>query len=175
MGSKRSGVYVDVQNIFHCLRAVFPDKRINYQALREFFLRDNEETFFIAFSSYDPDNYRQYDFLNAMGLMGYRIVARPLRKMQDGGVKANMDMEMALEILATSPSLDEIVLVTGDGDFVPLVHYLVRSGKRVRVVGPDKLTAPELIHACHDFLNLSQIPGIFSEISSREESYSYGM
>ncbi len=69
-------------------------------------------------------------------------------------------IEMALEVLYMAPYLDEIVLVTGDGDFVPLVHQLVWMGKIVRVIGPGRLTAQELGLVAHSFISLDHIEGI---------------
>lgn len=89
----------------------------------------------------------------------YRVVTKPIKRMADGNIKANMDMEIAMEVLDQAPYLDEIVLITGDGDFTSLVNRLVQRGKFVSVIGPDRFTAPELIQACHAFLNFSQIPG----------------
>jgi uncharacterized LabA/DUF88 family protein len=54
-------------------------------------------------------------------------------------------------------------LVTGDGDFAPLLDYLARMGKIIKVIGPDRLTSPDLIRACDQFINLTQIDGIFME------------
>ncbi len=67
--------------------------------------------------------------MNWLGLMGYRVVSKPLRTLPDGSVKASMDLEMAVEILAQAPFLDEVVLVTGDSDFVVLVGHLCAMGK----------------------------------------------
>jgi uncharacterized LabA/DUF88 family protein len=100
--------------------------------------------------------------MHALAMMGYRVVAKPLKRLPDGNIKASMDMEMALEILTSAPYLDEIVLVTGDGDFAPMVDYLARMGKIVKVIGPDRLTSPDLIRSCDQFVNLSQIDGIFA-------------
>jgi uncharacterized LabA/DUF88 family protein len=68
-------------------------------------------------------------FLIALALMGYRVITKSIKKLPDGSIKANMDMEMALEILDQAPFLDEIVIVSGDGDFVSLVNRLARMGK----------------------------------------------
>lgn len=156
----RRGVFVDVQNLFYCVRSVFARSRLNYEALKEYFTTPEATTFFVAFSYYDPEAERQRNFLSALALMGYRVIAKPIRRLADGTIKANMDIEMTLEILTTATYLDEVVLITGDGDFAPLASYLARQGKRVIVVGPDQLTATELIYACHEFHNLSHIPNV---------------
>ncbi|MCS7223868.1 MAG: NYN domain-containing protein [Armatimonadetes bacterium] len=157
----RVGVFLDIQNIYMCVRSVFKTTKINYKVLKDFLESDGVQLKCVAFSCYDPHNQGQQDFLNALALMGYRVVAKTIKKMADGNVKATTDLEMALEILATAPYLDEVVLVTGDGDFAPVLEFLSRMGIVTKVIGPDRLTSPDLIRACDQFINLSQIEGIF--------------
>lgn len=169
----RRGVFIDVQNLYLGMRSYHPNAWVDYWKLQQFLRQDGATVTFTAFTYYDPENKPQVDFIHALSLMGYRVVARPLRRLSSGAVKGDIDLEMALEVLDQAPYLDEIVLVTGDGDFVPLVNRLVQQGKLVKVIGPDKVTAPELIWACHEFVNLSQIEGVvvISE-RTREESAS---
>ncbi len=158
----RVGAFVDVQNIYMCVKSVFGHTKINYRVLRDFLTRDGALVKMVAFTCYDTENRAQVDFMHALALMGYRVVAKPIKRMPDGNIKASMDMEMALEILVSAPYLDEIVLITGDGDFAPIVDHVARMGKIVKVIGPDRLTSPELIRCCDQFINLAQIEGIFS-------------
>lgn len=160
----RRGVFVDVQNIFSTVRAANPQARLNYQALREYFAQDRTaQTLFTAFSSYDPEREEQRRFLMALALMGYRVIAKPIKRLPSGDIKANMDMEIAMEILEVSHYLDEVVIVSGDGDFTALVNRLVHKGKVVRIIGPDQYSAPELIQSCHEFTSLSRIPGLIED------------
>lgn len=161
-GYWRVGVFVDAQNIYMSVKAAFGDGKINYRALRDFVTREGTITKVTVFTFYDQNNEGQVGFLNALALMGYRVVTKPLKQLPDGTYKANMDMEMAIEVLSSAPYLDEVLLVTGDGDFVPLVDQLTRMGKIVNVIGPDKYSSPELIRACDTFTHLTQIPGIFA-------------
>ncbi len=144
---RRVGVFIDAQNVFLTTQEVYGQGRINYRRLMEYLSEDGGSITFSVFMCYDPDNKAQYSFLNALGLMGYRVISKPIRKLPDGSVKANMDMEMAIEVLTQAPYLDEIVLISGDGDFKALVDRLCGMGKVVRVIGPDRLTSPELIQA----------------------------
>lgn len=164
MGSRnrwRIGVFVDVGNLYSSVKSVHGHTMVNYRALREFVARDGAVCLLTAFTCHDPDQKPQQDFLNALGLLGYRVVAKPIRRMPDGSVKANIDVQMTVEVMASAPHLDEIVLVTGDGDFVALLDHLARMGKVVRVIGPDQCTAVELIRTCHSFTSLGDIPGIY--------------
>lgn len=44
-----------------------------------------------------------------------------------------------------------VVLISGDGDFVELVKYLKKEGKRVIVVGRQKTTSKKLIQVADEF------------------------
>jgi uncharacterized LabA/DUF88 family protein len=168
-GMWRRGVFIDAQNIFMCTKVTHPDHYMNYQALIEFLSKDGAISTFTIFYPVDPANESQTKFVMALALMGYRVVTKPIKKLPDGSIKANMDMEMALEILDQAPFLDEIVIVSGDGDFVSLINRLARMGKRVMVIGPDRFSAPELIQACHEFISLSQTPGFLEPRKGEEK------
>lgn len=169
--AKRIGVFIDIQNIYLTTREVYGDGKINFARLREYLESEpNTIVTISAFTCVDPENKDQNSFLNALGLTGYRVISKPIHRMPDGNIKANMDLEMALEVLSQAPFLDEIVLVTGDGDFKALVDFLCRGGKVVRVIGPDRLTSPDLIQASHRFINLHRIEGIRDFSTTKSDS-----
>ncbi len=159
----RIGVFVDVQNLYHTTKTLWPGTKVNYRALRDFILAQAPHprwVTFHAFTAINPDWKSQEQFLWALSQMGYRVITKPIRRMSDGSIKGDMDLDLALEVMYMAPHLNEIVLVTGDGDFVPLVHQLVWMGKVVRVIGPGRLTAQELGLVAHSFLSLDQIQGV---------------
>lgn len=158
---KRVGAFIDVQNIYMTTRQVF-QRKINFRALRDYLVGQGDVVTLCAFTCYDPENRGQIDFINFLALSGYRVVSKPIRRIGENMVKANMDLEMAMEVLNQAPHLDEIILVTGDGDFVPLVNQLCLMGKVVKVIGPDQVTSPELIRACYEFFNLHEIQEILT-------------
>jgi len=110
---KRVGVFIDLQNVYLATKTVFRDGRINFEALRKCFCREDSVVTFVVFTCYDPDHKPQIDFINHVALMGYRVVAKPFKRLPDGTIKASVDLEMAMEVLRQGPHLDEIVLVTG--------------------------------------------------------------
>jgi uncharacterized LabA/DUF88 family protein len=66
---------------------------------------------------------------------------------------------MAIDAVKLAPKLDAVVLVTGDGDFVPLVEYLqMHSGCQVEAVSFGKSTSSKLREAVDDFIDLDQNP-----------------
>jgi transcription antitermination factor NusA-like protein/uncharacterized LabA/DUF88 family protein len=158
---RRVGVFVDVGNIYGSVRRAYGHTMVNYEALRDYLTKEDAIVTLIAFAAYDPGHEQQQQFLDRLAAQGFRVVMKPVKRFADGSVKGDMDMEMAVEVLTSAPHLDEIVLVTGDGDFVPVVDYLARLGKTVRVIGPELYTAVELIRSCHQFTSLGDVPGIY--------------
>ena len=88
---------------------------------------------------------------------GYRVVTKPLKRFQGGAIKANLDIEIALDIMQMLERLDVVCLVSGDGDFEPLVEAAQRRGVRVEVASFPHNTAAKLRQAADEFIDLSRI------------------
>ncbi len=175
----RTGVFVDVQNVQETFER--QGKEVRYDAIiRHIITTDNREKDrckFVAFVPFRRDDERRQRLIDALSFQGYRVVAKPVRERPDGTIKANMDIEITLEILSMSEWLDEVVLVTGDGDFVALVDWLSKRGKRVVSIGLGRgFTSVELIRACDEYINLDEIEGaVKTQLSNREwEAPSHG-
>ena len=67
-------------------------------------------------------------------------------------------MGLAVDAIKMAPRLDSVVIVSGDGDFVPLVEYLQTMGVQVEVVSFSKSTSGKLREAVDDFVDLSENP-----------------
>ena len=79
-----------------------------------------------------------------------------------GDKKADWDVGLAVDAIRLSSSLDAIILVSGDGDYLPLVDYLQKSsGKQVEVVAFGETSSSRLIEAADDFTDLSQDKATF--------------
>ena len=161
---KKVAVFIDVQNI----QQVFEKQgaEIRYDKLKEHLVnkykKENGEvvklTALIPIRDMDENRLKLVD---AISLSGYRVLSKMAKDRPDGTVKANMDVEMALEIVAISAHVDEIVIITGDSDFEPLINYLSRRGKKILLIGPGRgPTAIEIIRAADEFENLDEIKDI---------------
>jgi hypothetical protein len=76
-----------------------------------------------------------YSHLRAAGI---RVVTREPKRLPDGSRKANMDVEIAMAATVAAATADTILLVSGDGDFIPLVSDLARRGLRVIVMSGER-------------------------------------
>jgi uncharacterized LabA/DUF88 family protein len=75
-----------------------------------------------------------------------------------GSKKADWDVGLAVDAIKMSPRLDSAIIVSGDGDFVPLVEYLQTMGVQVEVASFGKSTSGKLREAVDDFIDLSENP-----------------
>ncbi len=87
---------------------------------------------------------------------GFKIVTKPLKRFHDGTIKANVDIELALDVITMLDRLDVVCLVSGDGDFQRLVEVVQSRGVRVEVVSVGPSTAGNLRNAADQFIDLQQ-------------------
>jgi len=72
----------------------------------------------------------------------------------------SIDVMLAVEcadFLHTHPQVDTYMLVTGDGDFIPLVSLLRSRGKTVVVLGVSEATSYHLIESADHFISYASL------------------
>ncbi len=103
------------------------------------------------------------NFFAALEDAGIELRLKPLQIFADGSKKADWDVGMAVDAIRTAPGLDVVILVTGDGDFVPLVDYLrFGLGKYVEVAAFRPSTSAKMQTIADRFIDLTSAPGVVS-------------
>ena len=151
-GDQRIGIFVDVQNMFYSAKSLHQSK-IDYSKLLEDIVRGRKLVRAIAYVVQKPD-VDQSSFLEALRRSGYEVKRKDLVLREDGTSKGDWNIGIALDALAMASKLDTTILVTGDGDFVPLVHMLKTMGCRVEVVSFEQCTSNELMRVCDEFATI---------------------
>lgn len=96
---------------------------------------------------------------------GYHVVTKPAKEFFDAQgrrkVKGNMDIELAVDAMELSETVDHFVLFSGDGDFRKLVEALQRRGRKVSVVSTlqtqPPMIADDLRRQADHFIDLADI------------------
>ena len=160
---RKVAVFVDVQNlqeIFEKQGAEVRYDRIKSYLLNKYKMKNVEFVKFVAFVPSKKDDDKRTKLIDAISLMGYRIVTKPAKIRPDGSIKANMDIEITIEAISMIGRIDELVLASGDSDYEPLIDYLSRCGVKVVILGPGRgPTAVEIIRSADEFENLTEIEG----------------
>lgn len=82
-------------------------------------------------------------FFNRLRVSGIKVHTKSPKRLPNGQLKADMDAELIVTALTTADT-DTVVLISGDGDFEPLITELERRGTRIVVVANPDYLAPEL-------------------------------
>lgn len=153
----RVGIFVDVPNIMYAAERF--GVNIDFGRLREMLSEHRELVRASAYApiSDDPQaRVEQQRFVAPFVNKGYRIVTKPLKRFADGSMKANFDVELAIDVLTMSDRLDVVCLVSGDGDFRRLVEMVASKGVRVEVVAFAASTSTELRNVADHYIDLTQ-------------------
>ncbi|HXF51835.1 MAG TPA: NYN domain-containing protein [Dehalococcoidia bacterium] len=153
----RVGIFVDVPNIMYAAERF--GVNIDFGRLREMLSEHRELVRASAYApiSDDPQaRVEQQRFVAPFVNKGYRIVTKPLKRFADGSMKANFDVELAIDVLTMSERLDVVCLVSGDGDFRRLVEMVASKGVRVEVVAFAASTSTELRNVADHYIDLTQ-------------------
>jgi uncharacterized LabA/DUF88 family protein len=151
----RVGVFVDAANVELAsdrLRA-----RFDWKKILDMLTRDRQLVRAIAYSPVHDDpgvSIETQRFVEPFLGKGYKVVTKPLKRFADGSIKANVDIEMALDVIEMADRLDVVCLISGDGDFQRLVEVVQSKGVRVEVVAVGSSTASNLRNAADYYIDL---------------------
>jgi len=148
-------VFIDGNNLFHAAR--FHNIDIDYNKLLRVLLGDGRLLRAFFYTGVDIGAERQQGFLLWMRRNGFRVVQKELKTFYDGTRKANLDVEIAVDMLSLAGRYDTAVLVSGDEDFVYAVNAVAYKGCRVELAGFRSNTAPKLIDVADYFIDLGDI------------------
>ena len=151
----RVAVFIDGNNLFHAAR--FHNIDIDYNKLLRILMGDGRLLRAFFYTGVDAGAERQQGFLLWMRRNGFRVVQKELKTFYDGTRKANLDVEIAVDMLSLAGRYDTAVLVSGDEDFVYAVNAVAYKGCRVEVAGFRSNTAPRLIDVADFFVDLGEI------------------
>ena len=152
---KNVAVYVDVANIFYAAKAAGVD--IDYVTLLKSASAGRDLVRAYAYTGLDPDNENQRNFHDFLRRHGYKVVSKDIRKYGDGKVKANLDIELVVDMMKTARNLDIAIVVSGDGDFAPAIRAVQEMGVRVEVISFRGNTSSDLIEVADQFTDITQL------------------
>ena len=152
---KNVAVFVDVANIFYAAKAAGVD--IDYVLLLKAATAGRDLVRAYAYTGLDPDNENQRNFHSFLARNGYKVVSKDIRKYGDGKVKANLDIELVVDMMKTSRNLDVAVVVSGDGDFAPAIRAVQEMGVRCEVISFRGNTSSDLIEVADRFTDITQL------------------
>ncbi|WP_371195560.1 NYN domain-containing protein [Glaciecola sp. SC05] len=148
-------VFVDVQNIYYTTRDTF-GRSFNY---REFYksIAANHDIAIAYAYAIDRSDQQQQKFQSALRHIGFEVKLKPFIQRADGSAKGDWDVGITIDVMETAPSVDQIILLSGDGDFAILLDKVKQKyGCKTSVYGVLNLTANGLINSASEFIDIDQ-------------------
>ena len=167
--AQRVGIFIDTQNIYHNSKNIHQAKA-NFAAIVKDVLDGRVLVRAMAYVV-TTESGEESAFFGALEKAGIEIRSKPLQVFLGGAKKADWDVGLAVDAISMAPKIDSVIILSGDGDYVPLVKYLQNThGCQVEVVAFGKSSSARLIEAADDFLDLDQSPRKYLLNTSNEKT-----
>lgn len=153
--AQRVGVFVDAQNIFYSAKQGY-NAHVNFKNMLKDAVQGRTLVRALAYVIQTEEATKE-KFFEALAHIGFEIRQKDLQIFYGGAKKGDWDVGIAMDCIELAPRLDTIVLISGDGDFIPLVEHLRRAmGCRVEVMAFGKNTSSKLREAADSFIDMDE-------------------
>lgn len=154
---QRVAILIDTQNLYHSAKNLYKAK-VNFGAVVKTALGGRK---LIRAVSYvvNTEGGEESAFFEALEKVGIEIKTKDLQIFYGGAKKADWDVGMAVDAIKLAHKVDAIVLVTGDGDFIPLVEYVKSQGCQVEAITFGRSASGKLRETVDDFIDMDDSPG----------------
>jgi uncharacterized protein (TIGR00288 family) len=157
---QRVGIFVDVQNMYHSGKNLY-GSNVNFEKILNVAVGSRQLIRAIAYVICSNTSEEQI-FFETISKYGFELKIKDLQIFPGGMKKADWDVGIAVDAIKLADKLDVVVLVTGDGDFIPLVRYLKENkGCRVELLSFWKTTSSKLMEEVDDAFDLGEEKGGF--------------
>ena len=164
----RVAIFIDGSNLFYA--ALQLGIEIDYTKLLCRLTGGSRLLRSFFYTGVDRNNEKQQGFLLWMRRNGYRVISKDLVQLPDGSKKANLDVEIAVDMMSLVGSYDTAVLVSGDGDLAYAVNAVSYRGVRVEVVSLRSMTSDSLINVADRYIDLDTVK---EDIQKNQRPYTY--
>lgn len=150
---QRVGVFIDVQNMYYSAKNLY-DRHVNFGNILKDAVSGRKLIRATAYTvkAQVPD---ERLFFDALRNQGFEVKTKELQIFPGGIKKGDWDVGIAVDAIKISRQLDVVVVVTGDGDFLPLVEYLQYHGLLVEIMAFGRTASSRLVDKADDFIDLS--------------------
>lgn len=148
-------VFIDGSNLLYAASQLRIE--IDYVKLLHYLTARDCLVHVFFYTGHDPTNEKQLSFLYWMRHSGFRVVTKEVTQAANGAKSANLDVEIAVDMMRLAQHCDTAVLVSGDGDFTYVVNTIAGQGVRVEVVGLRSMTSNSLIDVASCYIDLAAI------------------
>jgi uncharacterized LabA/DUF88 family protein len=154
----RIAIFIDGENIHYSAKHL--NMRLDYLKLCRTLAGPRRLVRSYFYTAVSNQSEGKIDFINFLKLNGFKVVTKEIKSYNEGemssrSVRSSLDMDLAIDVLELLPTLDTVILCTGDGDFRSLVDAIGRHGVHVEVCALREMTSTDLIASADVYTDLA--------------------
>lgn len=153
--SDRIAIFIDGSNLFYAASQL--NIEVDYRRLLTTLVRGRRLLRAYFYTGVDPQNEKQRGFLLWLNRHGHRVVSKELAQLPDGSRKANMHVEMAVDMMRISEYCSTLTLLGGDGNLSYALQVLSQRGTSIEVVSLQSMTSDSLIDLADAYTDLADL------------------
>jgi len=155
---QRVGIFIDIQNLYHSAKNLYGG-RVNYGELIKELSANRRLIRALAYVVKSDPETGEESFFEALEKAGIELRIKEIQIFPSGVKKADWDVGLAVDAIRMADLFDVVIIVSGDGDFLPLVTYLQWGlGRTVEVAAFGKTASSRLREAADRFVDLDSLP-----------------
>lgn len=151
---QKVAIFIDVQNLYYSARHLH-SRKVNFAEIVKTALAGRKLIRAIAYVVSTKTG-EEKPFFEALAKVGIETKEKELQEFFGGAKKADWDVGIAMDMVRISPNVDAVVLVSGDGDYAPVIEYTKSQGKQAEVIAFGRTTSAKLREASDDFIDLDK-------------------
>lgn len=151
---QKVAIFIDVQNLYYSARHLH-SRKVNFAEIVKTALAGRKLIRAIAYVVSTKTG-EEKPFFEALSKVGIETKEKELQEFFGGAKKADWDVGIAMDMVRISPNVDAVVLVSGDGDYAPVIEYTKSQGKQAEVIAFGRTTSAKLREAADDFIDLDK-------------------
>ena len=154
---QRVGVFIDTQNLYHSAKNLYK-RKVNFGAILKDAIAGRKLVRATAYLI-TTESGEEKAFFEALEKLGIETKTKDLQIFAGGAKKADWDVGLAMDVVRMAPKLDAVVLVSGDGDFIPLLDYLKNAyHTQVEVMTFGRSASAKLKDTADEFTDFDKSP-----------------
>lgn len=150
---RRVGVFIDIQNMYYSARNLYGQK-VNFLNIVKAATGDQQLIRAIAYGVATKSG-DETAFFEALHNVGIEVMTKDLLEYDSGQKKGDWDVGITIDIVRMCDMLDVVVLVSGDGDYVPVGEYVKGRGRIFQAMSFRESTSTRLVEFADVYTNLS--------------------
>jgi len=166
---QRIGVFIDIQNLYHSAKNLYGG-RVSYGDLLKHLVAGRKLLRALGYVVKSDPATGEDAFFEALHKAGIELRIKDIQIFPGGMKKADWDVGLAVDAIRVANMVDVVVIVSGDGDFVPLVEYLKWGlGRTVEVAAFGRTTSARLKESADSFVDLEELPGVVFKVVKKNK------